>query len=196
MRQRKPNPTSIHVDIGSIPGLDQWVKGSGVAVSCGVGYRPSSELVLLWLWHRLADIALIWPLAWELAMCLECSLKETEKKKTKKQRKNAIHKTWMQLEILLLSEISQKEKDKYNMTSLYVESKLWHKCTYLQNINRLTNVENRLVVAKGECGGSVMDLEFGVSECKLLHLEWIENKILLYSTGSYIQSLGIDHDGK
>ena len=36
---------------------------------------------------------------------------------------------------------------------------------------------------KGESG---MDWEFGVSKCKLLHLEWISNEILLYSTGNYI----------
>ena len=31
---------------------------------------------------------------------------------------------------------------------------------------------------------------------KLLHLEWIDNKVLLYSTGNYIQSRGINHNGK
>ena len=41
-----------------------------------------------------------------------------------------------------------------------------------------------------------MDWEFGVSRCKLLHLEWINNKVLLYSTGNYIQSPGINHRGK
>ena len=41
-----------------------------------------------------------------------------------------------------------------------------------------------------------MDWEFGVSRCKLLHLEWINNKVLLYSTGNYIQSPGINHNGK
>ena len=37
--------------------------------------------------------------------------------------------TWMQLEIIILSEISQKEKDKYHMISLHlnVDSKIWHK---------------------------------------------------------------------
>ena len=54
----------------------------------------------------------------------------------------------------------------------------------------------RLVVAKGEGGGSGMDWEFGVSRYKPLHLEWIGNEVLLYSTGNYIQSLGIEHDGK
>ena len=35
---------------------------------------------------------------------------------------------------------------------LYVESKIWHKWTYLQNKNGLTDTENRLVVAKEEVG--------------------------------------------
>ena len=30
-----------------------------------------------------------------------------------------------------------------------MESKIWHKLTYLQNRNRLTDIDNRLVVAKG-----------------------------------------------
>ena len=62
--------------------------------------------------------------------------------------------------------------------------------TYLQNRNRLTDMENRLVAAKGEGEGvSGMDWEFGDSRCKLLHLEWMSNELLLYSTGNYIQSL-------
>ena len=47
--------------------------------------------------------------------------------------------------------------------------------------------ENRLVVAKGEGGGSGMDWESGVNRCKQLHLEWISNEALLNSTGNYIQ---------
>ena len=60
------NPTSIHEDVGLIPDLAQWLKGSSIAVSCGVGGRPVSDLVLLWLWCRWAAAALIGPLAWEL----------------------------------------------------------------------------------------------------------------------------------
>ena len=43
------NLTRNHVVAGSIPGLTQWVKGSGVAMSCGVGCRRSSDPTLLWL---------------------------------------------------------------------------------------------------------------------------------------------------
>ena len=49
------------------------------------------------------------------------------------------------------------------------------------------DIENRLVVAKGEGVGRGMDWEVGVSRCKLLYIEWINNKILLYSTKNYIQ---------
>ena len=45
-------------------------KGSSVAESCGVGWRCGSDLVLLWLWHRLAAVALIQPLAWKLAYAM------------------------------------------------------------------------------------------------------------------------------
>ena len=54
----------------------------------------------------------------------------------------------------------------------------------------------RIVVAKGQRRSSGMDWEFGVGRCKLLHLENINNKVLLNSTGDYIQCSGIDHDGK
>ena len=41
-----------------------------------------------------------------------------------------------------------------------------------------------------EGGGSGMDRELGVSRCKLLHLEWISNEVLLYSTGTISNLLG------
>ena len=38
------------------------------------------------------------------------------------------------------------------------------------------------MVAKGDRGGAGMEWETGVSRCKLLYIEWINNKVLLYST--------------
>ena len=51
------------------------------------------------------------------------------------------------------------------------------------------------MVAKGGDGGGV-EWEFGVSRCKLIHREQINNKVLLYSTGNYIQYPVINHNGK
>ena len=49
---------------------------------------------------------------------------------------------------------------------------------------------------KGEGGGGGRNWEFGVSRCKLLHVEWINNKVLLYSTGNSIQYPRINHNGE
>ena len=50
-------------------------------MSCGVGHRCGSVLVLLWLWHRLAAAALIQPLAWEFSYALGAALERQKKKK-------------------------------------------------------------------------------------------------------------------
>ena len=41
-----------------------------------------------------------------------------------------------------------------------------------------------------------MEWEFGISRCKLLYIEWINNKVLLNSTGNYIQYPVINYNGK
>ena len=79
--------TRKHEVAGSIPGLAQWVKGSSVAVSCGVGCRLSSDPVLLWLWYRLAAVAPIGPLAWEPPYAVGVALKSKTKQKKKKKKK-------------------------------------------------------------------------------------------------------------
>ena len=67
----------------------------------------------------------------------------------------------MQLEIITLSAVNQKEKDKYipYMWNLkYDTNKLIHK----------TDIENRLLVTEGN--GRGMDWQFGVSRCKLVYI--------------------------
>lgn len=41
-----------------------------------------------------------------------------------------------------------------------------------------------------------MGREFRGSRCKLLDLEWMDNKILLQSRGNYIQTPGVSHNEK
>ena len=64
--------------------------GSGVAMSCGIGHRRSSDLVLLWLWRRPAAVATIQPLAWEPPLWRGGGPKKQKKKKKKKERDNVI----------------------------------------------------------------------------------------------------------
>ena len=60
------NSTSIHKDAGLIPGLAQWF----------------GDLVLLWLWCRLAAVAPIKPLAWELTYAAGVALKKKKKEQS------------------------------------------------------------------------------------------------------------------
>lgn len=58
----------------------------------------------------------------------------------------------MDLEHIMLSKISQTEKDKYLMMShIWTQKeKQTDEWMYIQNRNRLTDIENKLVVTRGE----------------------------------------------
>ena len=63
--------------------------------------------------------------------------------------------TWVNLEInnIITGEVMQKDKDKYTIWyHSYVESKKLYKLTYLQNGDRLTDIENKLIVTIRERG--------------------------------------------
>ena len=55
----------------------------------------------------------------------------------------------MKLETLILSEVSQKEKDKYHMISL-ISGIYYTAQMNLSTEKKLMDLQNRLVVAKGE----------------------------------------------
>jgi len=96
--------------------------------------------------------------------------------------------TWMQPVVTILSDVKSERELQILWYNLYVESKIWHK--------RITDTENRAVVAKGEGAGGQMEGKVGVSRCKFLYIEWINNKVLLYSTENYIQCPIINNNGR
>ena len=90
----------------------------------------------------------------------------------KKNRVIPFAATWMQLEILILSDVSQKQKYKYHMISL-VCGNLQYGTNNLTTQHKETNGHREQTCCQGGGGGRGMDWEFGVSEYKLLHLERI-----------------------
>ena len=75
---------------------------------------------------------------------------------------------------------SRLERERQISYHLYAESKIWNKVTYLQNRNRHTDIEKRIVVAKEEESCRVMNWEFDINRCKLWYIEKINNKIPSY----------------
>ena len=57
--------------------------------------------------------------------------------------------TWTELETLILSEVSQKEKDKYHMIS-HIWNLKYGTNESFHTKQKILDMENRLVIAKGE----------------------------------------------
>ena len=64
---------------------------------------------------------------------------------------------WMEPETLILSEVSQKEKENTIWCHLYLESNIWHKWIFPKKRKSWTWITN-------------LFWEFGINRCKLLHL--------------------------
>ena len=58
--------------------------------------------------------------------------------------------TWMDLEIIILRKVSQTEKDKYPMILLICGILKNNTNEFIYKTNRLTDIENKLMVTKGE----------------------------------------------
>ena len=62
-------------------------------MSCSIGHGCGLDLVLLWLWHRLAALALIRPLAWEPLYAVVVALKKQKLNKMNKYKNYRISRT-------------------------------------------------------------------------------------------------------
>ena len=81
-----PDVVSVTMRVQSLA----WLSGLRIPSCHKLSHRCGSDLVWLWLWHRLAAIALIQPLAWEQPYAAGAALKQTKDKKKKKNLKVAI----------------------------------------------------------------------------------------------------------
>ena len=95
--------------------------------------------------------------------------------------------TWMDLEIIIWSEVSQTEKDIYHMTSLMWNLKKndTNELIYKTEIDSQAQKTN-LWLPKGKGGvGRGINHKFGINIYTLLYIKQITNKDLLHSTGNY-----------
>ena len=74
-----------------------------------------------------------------------------------------------------LCSLRHAENDIFKTLKYRFEDRMWKEST-----NQASKKDcSRLVVAEGRRGGEGRDWNLGVSRCKLLHTEWINNKVLL-----------------
>ena len=91
---------------------------------------------------------------------------------------------------------SERERQiPYDLTNMWTLKYDTDELTYKAETDSHTK-RTDLGLPRGNRARGGMAWECGVNRCILLHGEWINNKVLQYSTGSYIQCPVINHNGK
>ena len=62
-------------------------------MSCGVGHRHGSDLMLPWLWCRLVAAVLFQPLTWKLPFAVNGALKKKKERERERFRAVCVHMT-------------------------------------------------------------------------------------------------------
>ena len=94
--------------------------------------------------------------------------------------------TWMDLETVIQSEVSQKEKNKYRiLTHVMWNLEKWYRWSSLQGRSWDTDVENKRMDTKGGKlwgggDGGVMNWAIGIDMYTLVCIRLMTNKNLLY----------------
>ena len=109
------------------------------------------------------------------------------------KNKRAFAATQMDREIIILSEVSQKEKNKYYIIAFTCRITNIMQMNLSKKQTQAHRHRAQIVVTKN---GGRNGLESGITSCKLLYIEQISNKVLLYSTRIYIHYPVINHNGK
>ena len=100
--------------------------------------------------------------------------------------------TCVNIEIIILNEVNQTERQMPH-DIIY----MWNlKLTYGYKTETDSRTQRTDLCLPREVGWGEMDWEFGISRCKLVYVEWINNKILMDCTGNYIQYPVINHNGR
>ena len=60
----------------------------------------------------------------------------------------------------------------------------------------MQTTDSWLPAGRGQGDGRVLDWEFGIRRCKVFYIEWINDKVSLYSTENYIQYPVINYNGQ
>ena len=101
--------------------------------------------------------------------------------------------TWMDLEIIILSEVSQKEKDKYHMISLIC---VIQNMTQMNLFTKQKQIHRHREKTCGCQGGGGWGRDgLGVWDWQMQTIIYRMDK-QLYSTGNYIQYPVTNHNGK